>query len=239
MEKRALNSFIEKVYHYNDIKKKRDYVFDRLNEIYPEIDDEILNNLLDEIKIVFRKQDEKGASNHLNKTIYVSLNEIRKYDLKNRADFLKYLQHPKSIITHETMHIFQNIFKAFPDVRYIYKSDGKWKIDYKKYVKDQGEAQSRIEQILELLKWGFEKEEIVQFLYNRKYNDKNLWRKLIDSVVNLIKEGSSRLPGIDDNEDVENEQGRLKNYYRKKDRGKNYEKDYISGGPILTIHKNK
>lgn len=223
--------FIDKVYNFKDIPKKRKYILDRLKEIY-EIDDSILNDILDKVKIFFRKQDEKGASNHVRKEIYISLNEIKKYGLKTLQDFLKYLEHPKSIITHETTHIFQNILKAFPDIKYLEKKDNGWEINYEKYVSDPGEVQSRIEQILEMLKWGFSKEEIIQFLFNRKEMDQDLWKILVDSTIKMKdKFASSRLPGIDDNEDVSNEQGRYKNDYHKKNRGKNYEKDYISGGP--------
>lgn len=225
--------FTEKVYTFNEIPKKRKYIFDRVKKIYNDVDDSIINKILDDIKIIFRKQDEKGASNHFKRKIYVSLNELNKYVLNDRSDFLKYLEHPKSIITHETTHIFQNLFKAFPDVKYLKKDrHGKWIIDYEKYVTDGGEVQSRIEQVVELLNWGFRDDEIIQFLYNRKHNDKELWKGLIEQAKEIRKLGSSKLPGDEDDDDVVRDQGRLKSdkYYNYKDRGKNYDKDYLSSG---------
>lgn len=221
--------FTKKTYRFDDIPKKKQYLVKRFLKIYGEENRKQIELILDQIRIVFRKQDEKGASNHLNKMIYVSFNEIKKYDIKTEKDFLKYLVDPKSIITHETIHIFQNLSKAFPDRNYLYKDQtGKRKIDYEKYVTDAGEIESRVEQVIELLSWGFGKEEIVEFLYNRRENDKDLWRLLVDNARELKKESSSKMPGIDEDEDVTNEQGRQKGKYQQKDIGKNYEKNYLT-----------
>ena len=222
--------FTKSVYTFNDIPKKRKYIFDRVKKIYVDVDDSIINKIIDDIKIIFREQEEKGASNHLNRTIYVSSNELEKYDMNDKNDFLKYLEHPMSIITHETTHIFQNIFKAFPDVKYLKKEkDGKWVIDYKRYVTDKGEVQSRLEQIVELLNWGFAEDEIVELLYNRRYKDRSLWRDLVEQAKEIKKLGSSKLPG-DEDENIANEQDRYKNEYQQKNLGKNYERDYLSSG---------
>jgi hypothetical protein len=220
--------FTKKVYSFNDIPEKKKYVLDRLKKIYVDINQKKLETILDSIKIVFRKQDEKGASNHLKKIIYVSLNEIDKYDIKNEKDFLEYLNDPKSVVTHETTHLFQNHFEVFPDVKYTYQDEtGERKIDYEKYVTDNGEIQSRLEQVVELLEWGFEKEEIVNFLYNRQEKDKDLWRKMVDSAIELQKRSSSKMPGIDENEDVTNDLGRFTENYKTKTKDKNYEKSYL------------
>jgi hypothetical protein len=182
----ALNEqdYINQTYTFDDIPNKRKYIFERVKEIYPNVTDEETNNILNSIKIELRKQKEKGASNHVTRRIYISLNEIPKYNINNKADFLNYLENPKSTVTHETTHIFQNLFKAFPDVKYV-RNDNK--IVYDKYVHDKGEIQSRIEQVQELLKWGFEKNEIIEFLYNRKNNDKDLWGNLVDSAEKIRK----------------------------------------------------
>jgi hypothetical protein len=135
------------------------------------------------------------------------------------------LNSPVSSITHETTHIFQNIFKIFPHIQYTFKDDnGNTKVNYEKYVNDAGEKQARIEQILELLKWGFEKEEIVGFLFSRFYKDKNLWRNLIDTAVEANKiasnNGEESLMYVSD-------QGKQTTFDRsKKTRGNNYERSY-------------
>ena len=220
--------FKRKLYFFKDIPKRRKYLMDRVLKIY-DVDKKIVQKIIDSVVIKFRNQEEKGASDHIKRTIYVSLNEINKYDIKNENDVLKYFADPKSVIIHEATHIFQNIFKAFPDVKYMYQdNNGDWKIDYDKYVTDKGEIQSRIEQIIDMLRYGFTKNEIVEFLYNRKHKDTGLWKKLVDIASKLEKSGSSRLPGIDDDENVENEQGRFKNDYHRKQKGKNYEKDYLT-----------
>lgn len=230
------NIDLTKVFKFKNIPKKRKYVIDRLKKMY-NVPEKELENLLDKIKLVFRKQKEKGASDHKKKKVYISFNELNKYDIDDEKEFLKYLEHPKSVITHETMHIFQNIYKAFPDKKYLCKNkSGDWKIDYDKYVTDEGENQSRIEQIIELLDWGFTKSEIVNFLYNREQKDQKLWRILVDQAKKIRKMATSKLPYIDENDKVENEQGREDESYlglkHKKQRGRNYDKDYLSSGHL-------
>jgi len=225
--------FIKEIYSFSDIPNKRKHVLERTKKIYLGISGDIIEKILDSVKIIFRKQDEKGASNHIKKIIYVTLNEIDRYNIKNRNDFIKYLEDPKSVVTHEVTHIFQNIFNVFPDVKYVYKDENnKWQIDYTKYRTDKGEIQSRVEQIIEMLKWGFDDEEIIDFLYSRKYKDKDLWRIMLECAGNIKKEGSSKLPGIDNNEDITNENGKFKNDYQNKDTGTNYDRDYLSGGSL-------
>jgi len=220
--------FTKKEFTFDDIPEKKKYIFGRIKKIYVNVDEEKLKKILDSIKIIFRKQDEKGASNHLKRVIYVSFNELTKYDIKNEKQFLDYLVDPKSVVTHETTHLFQNHFEAFPDINYTYKDNtGKRKIDYKKYVTDPGEIQSRLEQIIELLRWGFDKEEIVNFLYNRQEKDKDLWRELIDCAIDLKKESSSKMPEIDENEDVTNDLGRLIEDWKTKTKDKNYYRNYL------------
>jgi hypothetical protein len=93
---------------------------------------------------------------------------------------------PYSPIVHETTHIFQNTFNEFPHVQYNEKKkDGEYQVNYDKYVTDAGEIQARIEHIIELLNWGFTKPEIVEFLYSRKYEDKPLWREMIDEAQSI------------------------------------------------------
>jgi len=231
--------FVKKIYTFNDVPKKKKYIFQRMKKIYPETPDDQINRILDSIQIIFRKQDEKGASDHTKRKIYISLNEIKKYKMENEKDFINYLEHPASIITHETVHIFQNAFKALPNKKYLYKDEnGDTEIDYGKYVTDLGEIESRVEQVIELLKWGLEKQEIVQFLYSRKYNDRDMWRILVDKAIEIRKRGSSQLPG-DEYDDVGRGQGRKKKDYQKTDQGTNYEKDYLSSGHIQSDDKNQ
>jgi hypothetical protein len=201
-------------------------------KIYKDVKEKDIQDVLDKVRITFRKQREKGASNHVTKKIYISYREILKYNIKTEKEFLDYLKHPKSPLTHELTHIFQNLFKAFPDVKYVKeKSNGEREIDYEKYITDPGEKQARIEQITELLKWGFTKEEIVQLLYSRKHNDKALWRDLVDAAIETQKYAKSKLPG-DEDKVMEGEELAEDRFHGKKDRGTNYEKDYLSSGTI-------
>jgi hypothetical protein len=184
-----MSNFINLIYTFKNMPERRKYILERLEKIYPTTSKKELNEVLDEIKIKFRDQEERGASNHKVKTIYVPLKDIKRFDLNNKDDVFKYLENPKSPIVHETMHIFQNLAGAFPDVDYLEKQpSGKLKINHEKYISDLGEKQSRLEQVLELLNWGFTKSEIINWLYNRQYNDKAMWSKLIDNVVKLKKE---------------------------------------------------
>lgn len=182
--------FTQKTYTYKNLPKKRKLMRERCREIYPTLSLNRIDHILDNIKIVFRKQKEKGASNHENKTIYISLNELKKYGIDDETKFVTYLESPYSPISHETTHIFQNLFKAFPHVQYTEKKPGGgYKIDYEKYVSDEGEIQARLEHIRELLKWGFTKDEIIEFLYSRKHNDKKRWGEMVDKAKEMIREG--------------------------------------------------
>jgi hypothetical protein len=184
-------SFIDNIYKFNDIPKRKDYIFDRLKKIYNTSSGDEINKILDCIKIKFREQCERGASNHKTKIIYVPLKDVKRFKLKNKQDVIDYLENPKSVIMHEIMHIFQNIAKSFPHVQYLEQQfDGKYKINYEKYVNDSGEKQARLEQVLELLNWGFTKQEIIQFIYNRTHNDKKMWNEMIDSALNLKKDNN-------------------------------------------------
>ena len=224
--------FKEKTYTFKDIPKKREYILNRQNKIY-DVDRKTLEKIIDSIEIKFREQKEKGASNHKTRKVYVSLREIDRYGIKNKKDFLKYLEKPESVLTHEVTHIFQNIFDSFPDVKYVkIDNNGDQTIDYKKYIGDPGENQARIEQIVELLKWGFGKSEIINLLYSRKHNDPKLWRKLVDRAIDVNEKfGSSKLP-LDDEGSTKKQQDKTNDYWirNKKDRGNNYEDDYISSG---------
>jgi hypothetical protein len=226
------DDFTMKIYTLNNIADKKNYIIDRIKKIYKDVNASDIQKVFDKIEITFRKQREKGASNHVTKKIYISYREIRKYDIRTEKEFLDYLKHPKSPLTHEITHIFQNLFKAFPDVKYVKeKSDGTREIDYEKYITDPGEKQARIEQIMELLKWGFTKDEIVQLLYSRKHNDQALWRDLVDAAQEAKKIAKSKLPGDEDKE-MEGEELAEDRFHGKKDRGNNYEQDYMSSGTI-------
>jgi len=233
------DNFTQKIYTFKDIPEKRKYIIDREIKIYKDVTEKDLNDVLDQIEITFRQQEEKGASNHKNKHVYISYREIEKYNIKTEKEFIDYLNHSKSPLTHEVTHIFQNLFKAFPDVKYTKeKLDGSHEIDYEKYVKDDGEKQARIEQIIELLTWGFTKDEIVELLYSRKYNDKELWRGLVDSAIETRKTARSTLPGDDFDTEMaisdhyKGRQNAEDRFHGKKDRGNNYEQDYLSSGTI-------
>lgn len=173
------------IYRFNDIPKKRKYLLLRLKEIYPTTTEKEINEILDSIKIRFRDQEERGASNHKKRTVFLPLHDFEKNSLKTKDDVIKYLESPTSTITHEVIHIFQNLAKAFPDVQYLEKKDDKYEINYDKYLNDAGEKQSRLEQVTELLNWGFTKSEIINFLYNRKHDDRELWRRVVDKAVEL------------------------------------------------------
>jgi hypothetical protein len=180
--------FKEKTYHLNDILKKRKYLLERTKEIYPKMSEAKINDILDKITIEAREQKEKGASNHETKEIFISYKELNRRNINNEESFITYLEGPYSPIIHEVTHIFQNINKEFPNVQYNEKKDGKYVIDYKKYVTDPGEIQARLEHIIELLNWGFTKEEIVSFLYSRAYNDQAMWRDLVDKAEKIRNE---------------------------------------------------
>ena len=227
-------NFVNKTYWLKKLPHKKQYIFNRIKKIYPKIDDEVVNRIINAITIKFREQEEKGASNHKKFEIYITLREIDRYKLKNERDFIRYLDGPESVIIHESMHIFQNTLKSLPEKEYLYAEDGKSKIDYDKYITDHGEIQARIEQIIEMLNWGFDKNEIVNFLYSRKHDDQDLWKMLVDKAEKLRKTSSSKVPNdIDDN--VDSEQGRLPATYNLKNRGNNYEKDYLSSGTLSDI----
>jgi len=236
--------FKKKVYTFKDLPKKRDYIKKRLKKIYYEIDDKDIDKILNSIKIQFRDQEEKGAANHKTRKIFLTFREIDRYNIKNEKDLIKYLEDPRSIITHETIHIFQNIFESFPNNQYVKEDkNGDQKIEYLKYIGDPGEIQSRIEQIIELLKYGFTKDEVVNLLYSRKHKDPELWKKLVNNAEEIKKKfGSSKLP-LDDEEDNDRQQDRANDYWwrNKQDRGNNYEDDYISSGHLdsdyITITK--
>lgn len=177
------------IYTFKDIPNKRKYMLDRLKEIYPTTSEKDLIDVLDKIRIKFRDQEERGASNHEKKLIFLPLKDFTKNNLKTRDDVIKYLENPKSTVTHETMHIFQNIADVFPHVQYLKKQpDGDFEIDYKKYWDDSGEKQSRLEQVKELLSWGMTKPEIIQLLYNRVHDDRELWGRIIDCAIQQQKE---------------------------------------------------
>ena len=176
--------FINKTYYLKDIPKKRKYILNRLQMIYTGKNKRDLEKILDQIKIEFRKQKDRGSSTHKDKRVYITTREIDRYDINDEDDVKKYLNKPKSVITHEIIHIFQNIFKDFPHVDY---TKGKNSIDYKKYVTDAGEIQARIEQIIDMLKQGFTKDEIKNFLYSKKYKDADLWKVLVDDAENILK----------------------------------------------------
>jgi hypothetical protein len=180
--------FSKNIYTFKDIPKKRKYLLSRLKDIYSTTEEKEIIKALDSIKIKFREQKERGASNHKKLTIYLPLHDFDKFSLRTKDDVLKYLENPKSTITHETNHIFQNLAETFPDVEYLKeKSNGDYKIDYDKYWNDSGEKQSRLEQVRELLNWGLTKSEIIQFLYNRKHDDRELWGRIIDKAIQLRK----------------------------------------------------
>lgn len=177
-------SFIEDIYKFSDLPKKKKYILDRLKKIYPDTPEKNLTKILNTIKIRFREQEERGASNHKQRTIFIPLYEAKNKNLNSREDVINYLENPKCVITHETMHIFQNVFDAFPHIQYLKKNDkGQVEIDYDKYWNDPGEKQSRLEQVNELLNWGLTKQEIINFLYNRVHNDKELWSRIIDHAI--------------------------------------------------------
>lgn len=181
-----LPDFAKSIYTLKDIPKKRKYLLERFKEIYPTTDEKEILKKLDSIKIKFREQKERGASNYKRMTVYLPLYDFEKFSLKTDKDILKYLESPKSTITHEITHIFQNLADSFPDVKYIEEEpDGDYKIDYDKYWNDAGEKQSRLEQVRELLSWGFTKAEIIMFLYNRKHDDRELWGRIIDKAIEL------------------------------------------------------
>src|SRR5271157_721143 len=151
----TLPEFAKSIYTFKDIPKKRKYLLNRLKEIYSTTDLKEIVKTLDSIKIKFRDQKERGASNHKKLTIYLPLHDFDKFSLETSDDVIKYLESPKSTITHETNHIFQNLAESFPDVPYLEKKpDGEYEIDYSKYWNDPGEKQSRLEQVKELLNWG-------------------------------------------------------------------------------------
>ena len=176
------------IYRFNDIPKKRNYLLKRLERIYPSTHKKIITDILDSIKIKFRDQEERGASNHNKKIIYLPIRDLKSLNLISRKDIIDYLEHLKSVVTHETMHIFQNLSKNFPDVKYLERQDdGSLKINYDKYWNDPGEKQSRLEQVNELLNWGFTKKEIIDFLYNRNKDDRELWNRIIDHAIYLRK----------------------------------------------------
>jgi hypothetical protein len=184
----TLPEFAKNTYAFKDIPKKRKYLLSRLREIYSTTDIKEIVKTLDSIKIKFRNQKERGASNHKKLTIYLPLLDFDKFSLETSDDVIKYLESPKSTITHETNHIFQNLAESFPDVQYLEKKpDGEYEIDYDKYWDDPGEKQSRLEQVRELLNWGLTKPEIIQFLYNRKHDDRKLWSRIIDEAIKETK----------------------------------------------------
>ncbi|MDD5649662.1 MAG: hypothetical protein PHF86_04480 [Candidatus Nanoarchaeia archaeon] len=176
------------IYSFSDIPEKSKYLIKRLKEIYPTTNEKEIKKILDSIKIKFREQKERGASNYKKRTVYLPLYDFEKFFLKNKNDVLKYLENPKSTVTHETIHIFQNLSGSFPDIKYLEKQpNGEFEIDYGKYWNDPGEKQSRLEQVRELLNWGMTKSEIVQFLYNRKHDDRKLWERIVDHAIEQKK----------------------------------------------------
>jgi hypothetical protein len=178
--------FIKQIYTFKDIPKKKKFLIERLKEIYPTTNEKDIEEVLNSIKIRFREQEERGASNHKKRTIYLPLYDVKKCFLKTKEDLIRYMENPKSVITHETTHIFQNLAEAFPHVQYLEKQDsGKYEIDYDKYFNDSGEKEARLEQVLELLGWGFSKPEIIFFLYNRIHDDRPLWERIINRALEL------------------------------------------------------
>jgi hypothetical protein len=184
-----LPEFSKTIYTFKDIPTKREYLLDRLKDIYPDTDIKEITKILDSIKIRFREQEERGASNHEKMTVFLPLHDFENYSLKSKEDVIKYLENPKSTVTHEVTHIFQNLSKSFPHVQYLEKSPDSedYEINYDKYWNDAGEKQSRFEQVRELLNWGFTKAEIISFLYNRKHDDRDLWRRIVDKAIELRK----------------------------------------------------
>jgi hypothetical protein len=176
------------VYKFKDIPNKRKYLLERLKEIYPTSDEKEIIKTLDSIKIRFREQEERGASNHNKMTVYLPLHDFENFSLNSKDDVIKYLENPKSTVTHETTHIFQNLAESFPHIQYLEQSsEGDYEINYDKYWNDPGEKQSRFEQVKELLSWGFTKSEIILFLYNRKHDDRELWERIVDKAIELQK----------------------------------------------------
>lgn len=232
--------FVTKIYTLNDIPTKRKYLFDRVRKIYSGVTDAQIDSVLDAITISIRKMDEKGASNHLRKQVFIGPVEIKRYKLTDEDRFLKYLSSPVSPITHEVTHMFQNLFDVWPHVQYtIPDNNGGHEIDYKKYVTDKGEIQSRMEQIIELLKWGFDKGEIVNFLYNRKHEDKDVWGAMVDKAQKMKDdkevEAASKVPSgkeddFDSDDSNTNNNMRRKTvnhpYRSQRDNGTNYTKTY-------------
>jgi len=190
-QKMSIDTVKKEVFTFEDVSKKRQYLIDRLKDIYKDTKEKKIIKVIDAIKITFREQKERGASNHKKLTIYLPLHDFERFDLKNKDDVIKYLENPKSTITHETMHIFQNLFEAVPDVQYLEKStDGNYQIDYDKYWNDAGEKQSRLEQALELVSWGLTKSEIVNFMFNRSHDDRGLWSRVVDKAIEINKENN-------------------------------------------------
>lgn len=181
--------FVDKTYTFEDIPKKKQYLIDRFKKIYPTSNEKEIKTILDSIKIKFRQQKERGASNHKKRVIYLPIYDVKKYFLKTKDDFINYLENPKSVIVHETSHIFQNLADAFPHVQYLEKQDdGKFEINYDKYFDDFGEKEARLEQVLELLGWGLTKPEIIHLLYNRNHDDRDLWERIINRALTLKKQ---------------------------------------------------
>jgi len=175
--------FKTKVYKMKDAPKKRKYFLERMLEIYDGKKKSELEKILDSVEIIFREQDERGASNHKNKKVYITTREFDRYNIIDVETAKEYLENPKSVITHEVAHIFQNIYKDFPHVDYT-KDDNS--VDYEKYVTDQGEIQARIEQIIDMLDKGFTKSEVSNFLYSKKYKDKELWKMLVNDAEKIM-----------------------------------------------------
>lgn len=230
-------TFSDKIYSFDDIPEKRKYIAERVKKIF-KLDDKDINDVLDSIKISFREQTARGASDHLKKTIYITTREIVRRDIHSEDDVKRYLMDPRSVIVHETMHIFQNIFKIYPDINYN-KKDGE--IDYSKYVTDEGEIQSRIENVIDLLNYGFGKEEIINLLYSRKHKDIDLWKFLVEKAAEIKKIGKSKLPPDQDEEDTNRLQNQQNGFWtrNRNDSGTNYEKDYISGGHFAPYDMTK
>lgn len=180
--------FSYRTFRLIDVPKKRQYLLERLRKVYPQSEDKFLIKILDLIKIKFREQEERGASNYHKKEVYVPFYDLEKFSLFSLTDILEYLESPKSVITHEVIHIFQNLSRSFPNIKY-FKDEDKKEIDYKKYLNDPGEKQSRYEQVKELLKWGFSKKEIIEFLRNKKNDDRKIWENLIDLVIKQTNKG--------------------------------------------------
>ncbi len=178
------DDFKTKTYKLKDAPKKRKDILDRMMEIYDGKKKKDLEKILDSIKIDFREQDERGSSNHKDKEVHITTREFDRYKITDLASAKKYLENPKSVITHEVTHIFQNIYKDFPHVDYT-KDDNS--VDYKKYVTDEGEIQARVEQIIDMLEKGFTKAEVENFLYSKKYKDKELWKKLVKDAEEIMK----------------------------------------------------